>query len=458
MTREQQPNIFINAREIRSQLAKDYPQKDKDERYPLSVAYFWPTKYCPIGCEHCMYASPKPRDIDKRMILNSDAVDSFIQITHEAQLESLVVSGGGEPMLEVPTVLRLIENANYKYFEIITGAHWAASERLTKNTFAQVQNAISNRRNTTGISPDFCFRVSIDNYHQAIVKLPWLVRMVDILREDAIRSPEDRQYPDIRLFFRTLLIEDDTIDEFAKLLGAKLGGMNSYVRKLIFSDDKSHGIDSLNVFYKDMRFIGRARDADALKLTEFDQYFDSYAQAEQDVRLGMTYLKPGSKGEALNGINVFVTYDGTMMPYGGVSDVTSNIYFESYDEFQARILKDVISRTLLFKGLDTVRRIAEEVDPNLIDRIRRKNWIASVADESLDTPEKRLYISLRLLQKQIATGEVTIDDLPDYLRDLTGISPEQLKEQYISHTRSQNRFEHSYGNERVTIFLEKSQP
>jgi len=251
----------------------------------------------------------------------------------------------------------------------------------------------------------------------------------------------------------TLLVEDDTVEQLAGLLGAELGDIENYVREMRFSDDKSKGVDTLSVFYKDMRFVGRAKDVDASKLMEFDQYFDSYARTDQDVRLGMTYLKPGSKGETLDGINVFVTYDGTMMPYGGVPDIKSNIYFESYQQFQARVLKDVVSRTLLFKGLDTVRRIAEEVDPQIMDRIRRKNWIASVADESLDTPEKRLYVTVRLLQKELEAGEIAIDDLPEYVREMVGISPEDLQEQYKAHISSQLQSEHTYGNELVTIFL-----
>jgi len=446
-------NFFASAKERRQQLSKEYPIKDKNDNYPMSVAYFWPTKYCPIGCEHCMFASPKPRDVDKGMILNNIAIDNFIKMSHEANLESLVVSGGGEPMMEVSSVLKLIENANYNYFEIITGAHWAASERLTRETFDVVQRAINNRRDKTGNTPNFSFRVSIDSYHQEVVKLPWIARMVDILREDATRVPNEQKYPDIKLFFRTLLVEDDTVEQLAGLLGAELGDIENYVREMRFSDDKSKGVDTLSVFYKDMRFVGRAKDVDASKLMEFDQYFDSYARTDQDVRLGMTYLKPGSKGETLDGINVFVTYDGTMMPYGGVPDIKSNIYFESYQQFQARVLKDVVSRTLLFKGLDTVRRIAEEVDPQIMDRIRRKNWIASVADESLDTPEKRLYVTVRLLQKELEAGEIAIDDLPEYVREMVGISPEDLQEQYKAHISSQLQSEHTYGNELVTIFL-----
>ena len=205
-----------------------------------------------------------------------------------------------------------------------------------------------------------------------------------------------------------------------------------------------------------MRFVGRAKEGNAIKLMEFDQYFESYSDKNRDVRLGMTYLNPGSKGELLEGINVFITYEGQMMPYGGVADVSANIYFESYEEFIVKLFGDVISRTLLLKGLNHIKRIAEEIDPQLQDRIRKKNWIASVADESLDTAEKRLYVSLRLLQEGIASGDLQIEKLPTYVRELVSKDPQDLKQEYLKHANRNPETEHRYANEGIIIRQTKS--
>ncbi|HUD44084.1 MAG TPA: 4Fe-4S cluster-binding domain-containing protein [Patescibacteria group bacterium] len=448
--KERSENIFIRAQELRDRLSNAYPIDYSKNDYPLSVAYFWPTKYCPIGCEHCMFASPKPRNVDSNMILNESAVSNFIEITNQSKLDALVISGGGEPMMEFPTILRLIKEANYRYFEIITGGNWLANEEVMLRGLSQMQAALTEKQQG-GDKIDFSIRLSVDNYHQAVVKPEWIKRLVDVLREDAALPVDERRYPDLKLFFRTLLIEDDTVERLADLLGASLTDAQGYVRELVFSDDKISGIEKLKVFYKDMRFVGLGKNVEPDKLTEFDTYFDSYSNKTGDVRLGMTYLNPDSKGEALEGINVFVTYEGRMMPYGGVSDISTNIYSETYEQFLTKLLGDVISRTLLFKGLDHIRKIAEEIDPRVLDRIRKKNWIASVADESLDTAEKRLYVTLRLLQIDVSDGIIELESLPAYVQELIARTPEDLRREYGEHVNSASYVEHTYGNEGVTI-------
>lgn len=196
-----------------------------------------------------------------------------------------------------------------------------------------------------------------------------------------------------------------------------------------------------------MRFIGKAKNEHALKLIKFDDYFSSFKDKNNDLRLGMTYLKPGSKGEILSGINVFVTYGGIMMPYGGVNDIYADIYKDNYSNFIERLLKDIVSRTLLFDGLDSIKRVDEEIDTNITERIRKKNWIASIADESLSTPEKRLYITIRLLQKKILSGEIKQNQLSKSVQNLLSVNPEIFKNIYLKYMNTRTFVKYEYGNE-----------
>lgn len=447
---DSRPNIFTNARELRGNILKDYPKSTQELYYPLSVAYIWPTLYCPIGCEHCMYSSPKPKTKDNGAVLNDRALGNFIQLSKDSHLESLVVSGGGEPMLELPSILRLLREAQFKYFEITTGGHWLLSDKAIIKNLEKLQQTITDRKNR-GDTIDFSIRLSVDQFHQKMVKPERVKRLIDILREDAGLPQNERKYPDIRLFLRALLIEDPTIDEIANMLGAELSQMEGYTRKLRFKDHLSYGINELLIFYKDMRFVGRGRDRVDTKSVELDQYFESYSSSNGDIRLGMTYLKPGSKGEVLDGINIFVRHDGSIMPYGGAPDVVSNIDSESYREFLSKLWSDIISRTLLFKGVNHVKRVAEEIDPNVSERARHKNWIASIVDESLSTIEVRLYISIRLLQEEVKNGSINIDQLPPYVQELMSISPEQLRKDYEKHMQSKGRIEKSYAHEGIKV-------
>ncbi len=443
--------IFRNSQELRNQIISQDPEKPED-LISLSVAYFWPTKYCPIGCEHCMFASPKLNKVDRKMILSETAVNNFIKISKDANLESLVVSGGGEPTLEMDTIEKLLGEANFKYFEIITGAQWTAKEGLVHKYLGRLQNAITKRKEAGG-EFNFSLRVSIDSFHQRVVKLDKIANLVNILREDS-KKKGDKMYPDIKIFFRTLLVDgENTADELARYLGADISDLDHYVRKITFEGDEDADLNNLLVFYKDMRYVGRAKGAWGInKSVEFDNYFESYAKNQGDIRLGMSYLRPGSEGEALNGINVFVSYDGKMMPYGGAPDVSLNINEEDdFSAYSLKLMRDVVSKTLLLKGIRHIEEVAEEVEPNIRNKIEQKNWLASVADESLATSELRLYVTIRLLQKSIQNDELNISALPDWLQDLINMPVDSLIDEYNKHTKDNPPQRYTYGSEMVDI-------
>lgn len=442
--------IFCDSQNLRNKIIKSGIRYQK-KPIPMSVAYFWPTKYCPIGCEHCMFASPGLSKIDHKYILSQEAVSNFIKISKTANLDSLIVSGGGEPTLEMDTILRLINESEYKYFELITGAHWTVDEQLIHEYLGKIQTAISKRKKR-GSKFHFSLRVSIDSFHQKVVKLESLGKLVLILMEDYYKEIEDKKYPDISLFFRTLLVEgDNTADSFASYLGGTISEIKNYVRTIKLGNVLNPY--ELIVFYKDMRFVGKATNIGSVKKSvKFDKFFDSYSKESGDVRLGMTYLNPGSKGEALDGINVFVSYDGRMLPYGGVPDLVLDINKDSnYSKYVRRLMGDIVSRTLLFKGLRHIEDIAKEIEPKISKMIEQKNWLASVADMSLSTPEMRLYVTIRLLQNEIANGEIQIDSLPDWLQKLTTISAKKLRDKYRELVLKSPKQMHEYINENVTI-------
>jgi len=368
-----------------------------------------------------------------------------------SNLESLVVSGGGEPTLEMNTIEKLIKEANFNYFEIITGAQWTANDRLIHKHLGRIQSSISERKKS-GHNFKFSLRVSIDTFHQEVVKLERIGNLVNILREDSVKNESERKYPDISLFFRTLLVDgENTADLLSKHLGADISSMNGYVREIKFRDNGIHKLNIFTVFYKDMRFVGHAKDMEGVgKTVEFEKFIESYSGNGGDVRLGMSYLKPGSTGEALNGINVFVSYDGLMMLYGGTPDITLNINNSAnYEEYVSMLTKDVISRTLLFNGLRHVEEIAEEVEPDIFRKIEKKNWLASLADESLATPELRLYITIRLLQKDIETGNIELDTLPSQVIELISTPKSELIKLYQSEIRSKRTEIYVYGSEKI---------
>jgi len=442
-------NLFFEAEKVRKNLIDEFPLHSHDLRYPLSVAYIWPTKYCPLGCAHCMYASPKLQEIDKKMILSRKAIENFIHISKMGKLDSLVISGGGEPMLEWETVQTLVRDASYDFCEVITSGYFLVNDDLTKKYLSGLQKVLSNRKKKKK-SHNFCLRISIDEYHQKVVKLEWIKKLIFLLKEDAGLPHDKRSYPDIKLYFRTLLIEDKTVEELAELTGAHLTSMENYERQLIF-DDKKNPPFSLSVMYKDMRFVGRGKSAKVKTLIGFDQYFESYTKKENDVQLGMggSYVKHGLKHKLIKGVDVFVTHEGDVLPYGGVGDIDFNLYkSKNYKLLLTKLFKDIISRTLLLKGLHHIEEIDMEVDPHVFERVRNKNWLASVADESLATAAQRLYVTIRLFQTYINSGELKQEELSPYAKKIISIPKANLQNEFRDYMQKAKHIIFSYANER----------
>lgn len=437
--------LFDDPQALRERIIRDLHLKTP-RFYPLSVAYVWPTIYCPVGCDHCMFSTPDLSNMDPKNRLSSESVDAFIALSHESQLDTLVLSGGGEPMLEMAIVLEILKMAHYKSAEINTGAHWAFSVDNVERVLTQIQEALNFKKSQLPeeMQLNFSLRVSIDKYHQAKVKFQWLKNLVDVIHEDQSLPSSRRKFRDISLYFRGILIEDDTVDTLAKTLGGEIGDSDALIRRIQLPDGFV-----IEVLLKEMRFVGRAEGKEDIKILTFDEYVSEYSDENDDLRLGMTYTKPAFKGRILDSLNIFITHHGRIFPYGGAPDVYGQLGETSYRQFLDRIFADTISRTLLMDGLNFVKQIALEVDPEIEIRIRRKNWVASIADESLATSELRLYVTLRLVQVYLQSGIITKEDLPSYLREIVLMGSDDLIKMYDTLVQSHEERKFVYANEYI---------
>lgn len=418
---------------------------------PLAVVYLWLTKYCPVNCDHCMFASPNIVNKNSKFILSNKAIKKFITLSHESKLDTLVISGGGEPLLELSKVINVIKNAHYKNLEIITSGYWTSTKKQISNILNCIQRAISFKNKLSSTKVNFSFRISVDKYHQKKIKLIWLKNLIDIIIEDQSLPAKKRKYPDIKIYLRSLLIKDSTVDEFVNLLKGRITKMNNFVRTIYLPENSFE----IKVFYKEMRFVGRAKNLNEKKLISFKKYFSQYCDKNNDIRLGMTFLDHKSKGEILNGINVFITSEGKIFPYGGTPDIYAQLDTDfTYKDFLEDLFQDIVSRTLLERGLNFIKEIALEVESNINKKIIKKNWLASIADESLATPEIRLYVTIRLIQKYLELKIINRKDLSDYLKEIVSIKPKKLKEFYKDFIKNKKNLKYSYANEQINFCIQ----
>ena len=110
-------------------------------------------------------------------VLFPEEVDSIIDISDKGNLDFMVVSGGGEPTLEMKTNIRLLSEGTYNHFELNTGGNWLKTEKSTRKILDTLQTAI-NDKNKNGTKIDFGLRISIDKFHQEKVPIIWIARLI----------------------------------------------------------------------------------------------------------------------------------------------------------------------------------------------------------------------------------------------------------------------------------------
>lgn len=448
-------NIFLNSQEIRNSIIDSLPIK-LSPNYKISVCYIFPTKYCPIGCEHCMYASPSPANIDKKMILSNKAINRFIEISKESNMELLSISGGGEPLLERNKVYELIDRATFTKVEINSGGYWIKSEKSIKKTLCEIQEHIEKRKKLKKF--EFNLRLSIDKFHQKVIKIENIVKLIKILRKDSEKNLDDQIYKDINIYFRSILIHDNTIKTIAEKLNANLVNTKMYVDEIRFKKKIKNGLNSIMVYYKNMNYIGRATgNPDLAKPTvSFDECIKSYQTPENGISTGKNHYNHNWNKQKMNGLNILANYDGKIFPYGGTPDISLDLYSnESYKKFIDTLFKDPVSSIVIEYGIENIVDIAHEVESDIKKKIKEKSWLASISDLCFATAHLRLYISIRLIQILLQSGYYQKSDIPPAISKYIELPRSELIKQYYNYVDSQDTIEYQFINENASFLYTK---
>ena len=112
-----------------------------------STCYVWPSSECPVGCGHCNYASPMSLDRLTRYSVARDP-GPVINLMNGMGLWKAVLSGGGEPMVEPEFCERFvheIDSPDLEEIELITSAHFAATQRETRSRLTGLVDAWRSR-------------------------------------------------------------------------------------------------------------------------------------------------------------------------------------------------------------------------------------------------------------------------------------------------------------------------
>jgi len=402
---------------------KDNPKNNQKES---NYCVINPIDYCSVGCKHCLYSAKltNKRECPKISLKDSKKLSKILT---EANMKQIVFSGGGEPLENLKTVLYLMNNVStLEEVVIITSAFFAKTKRVTE----EILNKILNIAKKKEIS--LILRISRDNAQQANVPLEYIKNIIDFKKKD-------KKYCSLfSIIFRTLIGEDQNQD---KLISELCSLEIHPIRRFPIIDglpvkwfiDKGLKLE-IPVIYKPLYFTGRAKKIQGKSYSLWKIVRDEEKSGglfNLSIRgprgQGHNYygelLKGYSswrrKGSPLNlsspfkkedkSLALYITADSTLILNDGVLDNFFHIKnLADWKSFISYQYSDILQRAVIFKGPLFIMSIIEEVDKNLKKKIEKQNFVFLINSLSLETPQKRLYLTLRLLEEGLKEGRLVI--------------------------------------------------
>lgn len=139
------------------------------------------TRFCPVGCKFCFFKSgPVFKKTSLEDHMTEEGTGKFIKFANQVNLGYLLVSGGGEPMMEKKSILRIIEQVISERIVLVTSAHWAKNYDSAKKYIDSIVQAIEKRNTETSVT----IRVSVDVEHCSIITLSPIVNLIKIFYEN----------------------------------------------------------------------------------------------------------------------------------------------------------------------------------------------------------------------------------------------------------------------------------
>ena len=138
------------------------------------------TRFCPVGCKFCFFKSGSVfKKTTHEDLMNSDGISKFIDFSNKINLGYLLVSGGGEPMTEKKSILKIIEKVDSDRIVLVTSAHWAKTKEGAERYLSDIKNSLSMRESRTNLA----IRVSVDLEHTATLTLDPIINLIHLFSE-----------------------------------------------------------------------------------------------------------------------------------------------------------------------------------------------------------------------------------------------------------------------------------
>lgn len=400
--------LFSDASQSRAQIL-DAVRHTRDDVPDRGSSFFIHlSELCPVACLHCMYSSDLNRKTAKDSLSPAE-LEATIDFINSSRSEKLNITGGGEPFVKFPSILRLLERVDVPRVEIVSAGHWGRSPLRARQLLERMDEALGRNPH----KPDVLLRLSIDRYH---IEAP---RPVRLEYYGNIARAWQQLKPAFDLGFRSIQPDRGSVDRaLAAQIGAELQAVDDWNSRILLPDGASLPI-TFNVF----RLSGKAAELrdDLLDGTlTIREYYAPFETGPQRLTLATT-VNDAIRGTyaASPGAAVTLNSDGTFWIFAGTAPDRRLLFDgQTFDEAMAHFFADPITHLLVDEGIWELAGLVASLDPATHDAAVAKNDVASLVEDLLAPDDVRLAVTLLAAQRMLRDGKAGIDERTAISADL----------------------------------------
>ncbi|HET6711254.1 radical SAM protein [Amycolatopsis sp.] len=362
------------------------------------------SELCPVACKHCMYSSDLERKSEKDSLSPAELEDA-IAFIDETGSEKLNITGGGEPFLKLPSILRLLETVRVPRIELVTAGYWAKTQAAADRMLDRLVGALAKNPR----KPELMLRLSLDRYH---LNAPYPVL---IEHYGNIARAWDRGGHDMLLGFRGIQPDLGHVDRLlAEEVGGELTEVDAWNLRLKLPGGRSAPL-TFNVF----RLSGKAGElVEGAELSTHSktirEYYGPFEKRQGQLVLA-TAVNDAIRGSYTDtgGLAITMNSDGSFWIFCGTAPDRRLMLGET--DFAGAIehfFADPVTRLLVDDGVWALADVVAELDPLCCTAAVAKNDVASLVEDLLADPAVRLAVTLVALHRLLGEDRLSVDGLP----------------------------------------------
>ncbi len=381
---------------------------------PVGTVYISLTKWCPVGCEHCNFASlPARRAQGMRDSFHSaDAQTHLLHFVNQLDAWKIVLSGGGEPLLEPALVERLLEHAEtgrLEEIEVVTSGMWGKTSAAALRMLMRLTDAYHRRAHPSTVK--LVLRLSVDWFHRQSMGMAPILHILRLLDTPDFRETD--------CYIRSVLLQNDTtIQDLALAVQGELSLLTDYQQTLTLPGGRR-----ILIYYKNLILDGRLNwqklAALPVKLPStslIGEFSKRLRSSSGRLIPGLTYSGPVVRHHW--GLSLDILHNGEIRLLEATApDNVPSLYEVDWLAARARLLADPLTIYLLEDGPEALAELMQEIRPDAQRIAQETNQLYFIVEKLLDTADARLWATVNVLRLQRKRGSRRFDD--DLLHEAT---------------------------------------